>query len=744
MNWRLGYLLLTVFIVFGEFNSKLIAQGIHHWETIVYAEDEWNYYTANAAPPTDWNEHSFNDDNWATGIGGFGYNDGDDNTIVPSGILTIYIRHTFNITNKDNIAQLLLDADYDDGYVAFLNGVEIARANVGNDPIIAHQQTTPTDHEAGLYQGILPERVTLSPQIIEDVLTTGENTLAIQIHNAGTSSSDLSSNFYLHLGITDTSFDYGNPPTWFEAPFSANLSSNLPIVSISTINGQPIVDEPKITAQMGIINNENGVNQISDPFNEYDGFIGIEIRGSSSAWFDKKGYGFETRDENGENNNVNLLGMPKENDWVLHGPYSDKSLMRNALTYIIAGEIMEYAPRVRFCELVLNGDYKGVYVLTEKIKRDDDRVDIRKMTEDDNSGEALTGGYIIKIDKFTGAANDGWASNYPPYDGSVAQTVFLYHYPKPDEITAQQKNYIQNYMHNFEDALKGSNYQDPNLGYRKYLDMEAFRRFWMINEIAKNVDGYRLSTYMYKERDSLGGKLHLGPVWDFNLSFGNADYCTSGNPEGWVYSEFNELCGGDIWNVHFWWDRIFTDSSFRQELVDDWQNLRMGVLSDEALTGKIDSMAQLLQTAQVRNYNRWNVLGQYLWPNYYIGATWQDEVDFLRQWTLDRLAWMDNNIDDLSSLIELPSGTTVAPNPMDTYLKVDFWAPLATLDLQFNLCDAMGKRVYTHELRVDQQDRRQTFILNDPALANLPTGLYFYYVTGNDNSVHLSGKLMKR
>ena len=195
-------------------------------------------------------------------------------------------------------------ADYDDGFIAYLNGVEIGRANMeGNFP--AHNASAITFREALLYQGGLPESYFLDEQKIAQCLKEGNNTLAIQLHNFGTTSSDMSGLFFLTVGVTDNSSTYGTPPDWFVQPLE---SSNLPIMIINTSQGQNIPNEPKIEADMGIINNGAGNrNYLTDPFNEYDGKIAIETRGASSTFFDKKNYGFETQDENGDNNNVCLL-----------------------------------------------------------------------------------------------------------------------------------------------------------------------------------------------------------------------------------------------------------------------------------------------------------------------------------------------------------------------------------------------------------------------------------------------------
>ena len=247
--------------------------------------------------------------------------------------------------------------------------------------------------------------------------------------------------------------------------FAQNFTqSNLPIVIIETY-GQNIPDEPKITVDMGIIFNGPGeINYLTDPFNDYDGIVGIEKRGSSSQWFfPKDQYAFETRDAEGNNLNVSLLGLPAENDWILHAPYSDKSLMRNVLTYKWANEMGAYAPRTVFCEVILNGDYQGVYVLMEKIKRDENRVDIAEMDENDLAGDSLTGGYIIKIDKNEGAGNAGWESEFPPYPGAWQEVYYQYHYPKPENIKYQQKQYIQQFVNNFETVMNSSNFNDRKM-----------------------------------------------------------------------------------------------------------------------------------------------------------------------------------------------------------------------------------------------------------------------------------------
>ena len=212
---------------------------------------------------------------------------------------------------------------------------------------------------------------------------------------------------------------------------------------------------------MKIIDNGPGQeNHPADPANDYDGLIGIEYRGDSSQQFPKKQFGVETRDAAGEDMNVSLLGMPEESDWVLYAPYSDKSLMRNVLAYQIARSMGRYATRTRFCEVILNDEYWGVYVLEEKIKRDKNRVNIKKLEEDEISGINVTGGYILKVDKFAGSELDGWWSAFPVYyPDSDGQVFYQYHYPKPSNIQVEQKNYIQQYMFDFQTMMLTENYE---------------------------------------------------------------------------------------------------------------------------------------------------------------------------------------------------------------------------------------------------------------------------------------------
>jgi len=457
-------------------------------------------------------------------------------------------------------------------------------------------------------------------------------------------------------------------------------SSNIPIVIIHT-NGQEIPNEPKIPATMQIVDNGPGNrNEITGPFNDYDGNIGIEIRGSSSTMFEKKSYGLEIWDENNIDTTASILGMPKEEDWVLHGPYSDKSLMRNFLTFDLGRKLGRYASRTRFVELVINNDYRGVYVFLEKIKQNKNRVDIAQLNEDENSGDDLTGGYIVKIDKFDGSnTGGGWASPYRPpgYQNNDQVIYFQYDYPKAKNITSQQKQYIKDYVTAFEDALQKRPSDDLVTGYKSYIDLNSFVDFAIINEVSRNVDGYRLSTFLHKDKDSKDGKLYIGPIWDFNLAFGNADYYNGSVIEGWGWNmNFNPDANNDFWLIPFWWQRFQTDPEYINLLKSRWAELRNGPYKTETILTFIDSTASVLDEAQTRNFQRFNILNDYVWPNNFVGGTYEAEINYLKNWVSDRLNWLDQAIND--TVTSLPEDNqdadkiTVAPNPFTNEVHFEF------------------------------------------------------------------------
>lgn len=720
------FLVLLSFTLFSQpgGGSPNPAGGVDHWETVIKAEEQWRYFlgTTNPAatePASDWRTLTFDDTGWLEGPGGFGYGDDDDATTIPQ-VMSVFMRKKFTIAAKTKIENAVLSVDYDDGFVAYLNGTEIARANMaGAFPPYTQAAPRFVDPEP-----TTPISFIVSKETLQSLLIEGENVLAVQVHNDNITSSDLSSNVYLSVGINDGSFTYQTPPAWFSPP--VNFSSNLPIIVINT-NGQTIPDDPKLVATMGVIDNGPGNrNTITDPFNNYNGFIGIETRGESSQTFPKKSYALETRDATGANLNVELLGFPAENDWILYAPYTDKSMVRNDITFKLSRDIGRYATRTRACEVVLNGDYQGVYILMEKIKVDKNRVDIATLKPDEISGDDMTGGYILRVDKIDGNDFPAWG---------VGGIDFQYFDPAGEDLVIQQRNYIMSFIVSVDLSIIGSNYNDPQTGYAKYIDVQSFIDHMLITELGKNVDGYRYSTYMHKDKDSKGGKLVLGPLWDFNLAYGNVDYNQAvQNPAGgWLYNDFRMS----------WFPRLMLDRNFQNKMKTRWSSLRAKELSNTRITFLIDSMAASLSEAQVRNYERWPILNQYVWPNQYIGGTYANEVAYVKNWMITRANWMDAN---MPGMIVQPdpvlgvddefvqAGISVYPNPARNTVTVE-WNNPAHEPCEVQIINLLGQCVLA------SMQTGSSWVLKESA-NKINRGMYLVKVT-NPRGISIVARLMK-
>ena len=634
-------LLLSAVIFLSFLISSAQQIQVNHWETVVFGSDVWHYRPGTSEPESNWRSLSYDDSGWSQGTGGFGYGDNDDSTVV-SPNPSLYLRIKFPITDTSVIGPAVLSIDYDDAFIAYLNGTEIGRSGLSGDyPAF---DALGTSHEAKMYSGGLPESFLVERNKLRLCLTEGQNVLAIQVHNSSVTSSDMSAIPFFSLGITDNSSDYRPVPDWFVPP-SYFLESDLPIVIITTPAGQAIVSEPKITADLKIISNSSGLNRISDSGNVYTGKIGIEIRGHHSASLPQKPYGFETRDVSGANLNVPLLGMASENDWVLIANYNDKSFSRNVLAQEISRRMGHYAPGMRFVELVLNNEYRGIYILAERIKRDAGRVNIAELKPADISGDQLTGGYIFKTDSYT--ANDSWKSNYSPINSPGSAVYFVYHDPDWDELNLPQKNYIQAFVNSLERTLYGPGFKDPSNGYRAYIDIWSFADHFIIGEVSRNIDAYKKSRYFYKNRDSRDPLLHSGPEWDFDWAWKNVrGQCanfSSTDGSGWAYrvNDCNHKPVPPSWEV-----RMLQDATFSNLVYSRYAENRKNILSEPVLFGIIDSVSDLLSAAQARHFDKWKILGINVGtPEVDVPPdSFEGEIIKLKSWISTRLDWLDQNM----------------------------------------------------------------------------------------------------
>jgi hypothetical protein len=354
-----------------------------------------------------------------------------------------------------------------------------------------------------------------------------------------------------------------------------------------------------------------------------------------------------------------------------------------------------WAANCRYAEVVINGDYKGIYVFMEKIKRGSGRVNIAKIATTDISGDAVTGGYIFSLDK----QPTGWFSSYsaPNATNPNKKPQFDYVYPKVENIVQEQKDYIKSYVDSFENVLAGSQYQDKVNGVRKFADLSSFVDYFIVNEVSRNIDGYRLSSFFYKDRNSKNSKIFAGPVWDYDLAFRNADYCRGSDISGWAY-EFNYICPTDgAGLVPFWWNKFMADTSFQSDLRCRWKQVRQTSMSLAHLNFLIDSIVSLTAEARVRHFQRWPVLGQYIWPNPQpIPATYDGEITSLKLWMDARIQWIDANISNTGACYDYPADrnesiiVSINPNPLLGNGTVIIQSKNDQL-LYMQVCDMMGR-----------------------------------------------------
>lgn len=488
------------------------------------------------------------------------------------------------------------------------------------------------------------------------------------------------------------------------------FSSNLPILIFESYNRN--VDSQSLSlvpvSSLVIDPGADGKASILDAA-DFGGRAGMRIRGQTSEGFPKKQYALELWDEFNadtrtwdagavDDKPVSLLGLPSESDWVLNGPYSDKTQLNNYLTFLWSNKAGQYAPRARLVEVFLNqnggslnyaSDYRGTYVLLEKIKRDGDRVDIEELTPEMNSLPEISGGYIWKKDK-PGAGD-------VPFTTSRGQELRMV---EPDDatITPTQKNWLRTYINQFESALYGSRFADPVDGYAKYIDVDSWVDTWLLVELTKNIDGFRLSTYYHKDRD---GKIKQGPAWDYNLSLANGNYLNGAFPEGWYGEQLSDT-------DYPYWRRLFEDPNFRQRVVDRWHELRQGPWSTPSLMGDIDAAVAQLSNGNPRldrpavgepsnpisrNFAKWGNVSTYAWPNCFFGQgscpssplpggrapqQYADYIFILKDFVTRRSAWIDTQFPRGPALSPgdglVDSGTSVSvtvPAGWEAYYTVD-------------------------------------------------------------------------
>jgi len=523
--------------------------------------------------------------------------------------------------------------------------------------------------------------------------------------------------------VLNWSITFGSSPAnYFQ--FSA---SDLPIVVINT-NGNTIDNNVKVLADMGIVYNGPGSrNHLTDPFNEYNGKIGIEYRGNYSLSLPQKPYSLELIDSFGASIDSSILGMPAESDWLLLANYNDKSFARNALPNETFASMGNYGVRSRHVDVILNGENQGIYLFSEKIKRDSSRVAISKLDSTEIFGQDVTGGYIIKVDYWDN--NDSWKSNYSPIGFPGLDIHFVYYYPKPSNIVLEQRTYIQNFMAEFENALYATNFDDPSFGYRRYINVPTFIDYLIINELARNIDGYKKSRFLYKDKDHADGtyrKLKAGPVWDFDWALKDI-WSGSENGSGFMYPEVDQ----DV-NAPGWYIRLLQDTLFANAVRCRYDDLRRNILSETFLFNKIDSIAAVVNESQSWHYQTWGHMGAATGTGevQVPSQTYAEEVQRLKDWLTRRVTWLDLNMPgtlngcSFAGLEEISSVSfEVYPNPFVSTLYLSF-ENKALNKGQILLRDAAGRIIYQYTM--DSPQMQETLELK--GFSELQAGIYFLEV----------------
>ncbi len=442
---------------------------------------------------------------------------------------------------------------------------------------------------------------------------------------------------------------------------------DLPIVFIDT-EGKCLNHNihAKIPATIKVLDDKS--NNVADSSKGIQYNIGIKVRGSLSRLFPKPNYSIEFHDSTGKDINVSLFGLPPSDDWILLGPYVDKSMVRNSFGHWLFRQTGRYSPRTKHFDLYINGGYRGVYMLVERIKRGKYRVDVNKIKETDTEGENLTGGYIWTFDL---AKRDKETSDETEFEFSTSggANVTL-HYPITKKLANEQKDYLKKYLNDlealFKDGKKGSEYEN-------YVDVASTVDFMLLQELAQNTKGYYSNLFMHKSKDKTdeqghktAGKITLGPPGNFYIAFNNDRNEADSN---WTieqtYKAFNNPDGGIGLRLAEWPLKIWKDSVFQIEASKRWAELRSGVWHTKVMDAYLDSMKTYLKNAADRNFKRWpnlgKVSGQFdedpepikycrtteipaMNPTIKIGSnadTWDGEFEYVRQKAKERIAWMD-------------------------------------------------------------------------------------------------------
>ena len=421
----------------------------------------------------------------------------------------------------------------------------------------------------------------------------------------------------------------------YESELRAFDGSDLPVLVLDT-GGRHILDEPKIEAQLRLFDAPvAGLGALAQPA-ALEQSIAIEVRGYTSQEFPKKQYGFEARGASGADVDIAPLGMPVEEDWVLHAPFMDKSLMRNALGYELSRRMGRYAPRTRFVELFLQDDgtatpglphYRGLYVLTERVERGEERVAIEKLEPSMNEEPQISGGYLLEWTERSRVGRDEVAV------AARGSRALLVAHPKPEEASVEQLAWIDAYVSAFEAALEQLSEDPDSTAFEAYLDLDAAVDYCLLTELVRNHDAFVASTFVHKPR---GGPLVLGPMWDLDRAFGDVEFDGNWRTDGWLLPSRG------------WGRSLLASRHFKRRYAERWAMHRAAALASDGMAELVAGMRRELAGAAARNFEKWPILGVYVKANRKpYSETYDEEIDKLAGWLEARSEWIDAHIEEL-------------------------------------------------------------------------------------------------
>ena len=422
---------------------------------------------------------------------------------------------------------------------------------------------------------------------------------------------------------------------------SDEFCTHLPIIKLDTDGQEMLLIDTEyengllgtipldVNGKVDVIDNDKTNNHLADN-PTLSVLSNMRIRGNSSKWYDKSSYKLSfINDDGSENKEVGLLGMEPHDEWALHGPYLDRTMIRNYLCLNISGQIMPYTPDVRFCELFLNGKYKGIYVAMETVARGEGRVEISRYDEGD-----IMSSYLLTLNWYNDNPN-----NIEPFTSYTKMMDFNANmrimYPA-EKLTDKTKERITQQVSYYEKTLYSFDYRDVIYGYKSFYDVNSFIDYAIINEFFQNTDAGNVSTFFYKD---IGEKMHIGPVWDFDGAFNN-----------------NVEPSPDFSVVHSArFNMLLKDEYFVEKLIERYFELRKSVLSEEYLFNYIDESVEFLGPAVDRNFEVWENSFDYenMQEDIKLTTEWRnpknhdESVEDLKEFIKNRGSWLDEHIEIL-------------------------------------------------------------------------------------------------